>query len=160
MCARFSNAIYLGLAVLGGCSSGPPTDQAMIANFNQHRARFEELRENICRLSHSQVVMLDPEWSKPAVSEGEKQNYHAILKTIGAKGVQAVVQPQRPCVVWVEFWAVGGIGSADYKKYRFGPDTEIIDRPELDTVDRASDKIASYQRKIVGDWWLVFDHWP
>jgi hypothetical protein len=36
----------------------------------------------------------------------------------------------------------------------------MIELDSLDTVDRATNKIAFYQRRIDGDRWLQFEHWP
>jgi hypothetical protein len=147
----------LWVAFLSGFSA-PPTDQAMIENFQRNRSQFETLKEKLCGLSHHQIVMMNPEWAKPEISGPEREWYYERLRALGAKGVQ--VAPA-PCSVWIEVWAVGLAGDGDYKKYRFGPpiDGPMVEALELDSVDRTSDGVRFYHRRIEGDWWIEFDHW-
>jgi hypothetical protein len=137
----------------------PPADEEMIATFNRHRTHFEALRERLCTLPDSQVVMMDPEWSRPEVSEADKEWYYSRFKIIEARGVQSV---PNPCRVSVEIWAFGFAGDGDYKKYVYGLPLheETIDLENLDAVDRSSPEISFFRRKLEDGWSLEFHHWP
>ncbi len=160
----------VALALLAaGCDNTPPTDQEMIDLFQAQTPVFEEIRRRICgKAEHegkdsggnrSQVIMMDPEWSDPLVSDEDRSRYYALFEKIGAEGVQAVVR-SGVCEVSIEYWAVGWAGDADYKNFRFGtPDqtVEIVD--SLDDV-RLGSEIVFYRRRLEAGWWLSLDHWP
>ncbi len=153
-------AALFGVNFLAGCTDRPPTDQQMIQVFNRQRSTFDKLRSLACGTSKGYEIMMQPEWSRPKISEREKHSYYALLRTIGARGIQWTPTPK--CIVWIEVWSVGLGGDGDYKKYRFGSPTgepiQTVDSLEKNW--RATDKIVFAQRELAGGWWLEFDHWP
>ncbi len=142
----------------------------MIDLFQTQRPVFEEIRARICEkaerdgeetvVGRSQVIMMDPEWADPLVSDAERDHFYALFEMIDAKGVQAIFSANNECELWIEYWSVGWVGAADYKKFVFGaPDQtdQIVD--SLDDVQMGSE-IVFFRRKLEGGWWLALDHWP
>ncbi|MEO3427806.1 hypothetical protein AAFN88_03045 [Pelagibius sp. CAU 1746] len=163
-------------ALLAGCDNTPPSDQQMIDLFKAQRSAFEEIRMRICEktrrdgleadigsaqeILRSQVVMMDPEWSRPMVSDAERGRYYALFEQIDAKGVQAVVDANNQCEVSIEYWSVGWAGDADYKKFVFGAPQhreQIVD--SLDDAQMGTE-IVFYRRRLEAGWWLALQHWP
>ena len=162
--------------LLTGCNNTPPPDQEMIDLFRAQRPVFEEIRSRVCEKARhdgleanlpdaqvgmrSQVVMMDPEWSRPLVSDAERDRYYALFEKIGAKGVQALFGANNECELSIEYWAVGWAGDADYKNFVFGPpdETHLI----VSSLDDApmGPEIAFYRRQLEAGWWLALDHWP
>lgn len=141
----------------------------MIDLFHARRVVFEEIRSKACQKAGrsgddigsagSQIIMMDPSWSKPEVSGAERDEYYALFRLIDAKGVQAVISKGK-CEVWIEYWGVGWAGDADYKKFVFGkpdPDDRIVQ--SLDNLPLGME-IVFYRRELVDGWWLAYDHRP
>jgi hypothetical protein len=108
----------------------------------------------------SQVIMMDPEWSDPLVSDAERDRYYALFEKIDAKGVQALFGANNECELSIEYWTVGWAGDADYKKFVFGAPLQkhqIVD--SLDDAQMGSE-IVFYRRQLEAGWWLALDHWP
>jgi hypothetical protein len=92
--------------------------------------------------------------------------FRAQLEEIGAKGVRYV----RGCQLWIEVWSSGPGRETARKKYRYGPPMfRIIEvkppepgEPPAKDLNEYLDKrvaIASFEKKIEGDWWIELDHW-
>jgi hypothetical protein len=147
--------------MLAGCGKAPPTDKAMTADFFAKRAVFEALRSNLCKLKYDQTVMRDPPWSQPQIPVAEEQRYRSMLAELHATGVKYM----RGCQLWIEVWSAGEEPEAARKKYRYGPPLyrviEVKEPPPKD-LNSYLDKrvsIASFEKNIVGDWWIELDHW-
>jgi len=154
--------IAAALLLPAACSKPPPTDEAMSRAFLAHRAAFESLRDDLCRLKFDQTIMRDPAWAQPQMPPALEARYRVRLAAIGAAGVHYV----RGCQLFIEMWSAPDIGrEAAYKKYRFGPPLyRIIEikppsRKDLNAYldKRVAD--ASFEKNITGDWWIEIDHW-
>jgi hypothetical protein len=156
------------LAALASCGpTPPPTDKDMASLFQAKRPMFESLRKDLCALRYDQTVMRDPQWAQPQLPVTEERRYRARLAEIGASGVKYL----RGCQLWIEVWSSGVGGDAAYKKYRYGPPLYRIievkpplkpgDPPDkdLNTYLDKRVRIASFQKKLAGDWWIELDHW-
>lgn len=156
---RFSIVLFISF-IVSGCGSKVPEDKEMLAVFQNKEAQFEQLRTLLCSSNERRVVMMDPEWSEPQVSENEKAKLYSIYREIGAKGVYY----DGDCSFRIAVWSVGLGGDGDYKYYSYRPNAEHTGRARvvstLDKVDRGSETVEFYLRPIVGDWYLAFDHWP
>lgn len=152
--------VTLIFMIVGGCGNKVPTDVEMLAVFQTKKAQFEQLRNYLCACDERRVVMMDPEWSEPKISEGEKAKLYSLYKEIGAKGVYY----DGDCSFRIAVWSVGFGGDGGYKYYSYRPRTsgspEASVVSTLDNVDRRSETIDFYLRPIEGDWYLAFAHWP
>ena len=83
---RFSIVLFISF-IVSGCGSKVPEDKEMLAVFQNKKAQFEELQTLLCSSNERRVVMMNPEWSEPQVSENEKAKLYSIYREIGAKGV-------------------------------------------------------------------------
>jgi len=154
-------ALVAAALVLGACARKPPTDKDMLAAFAAHRATFEALRTDLCKLKYDQTIMRDPAWAQPQMPPADEKRYRAVLAALGATGVKYV----RGCQLWIEMWSSGVGQGAAYKKFRYGPPMyriiEIKEPPPKD-LNSYLDKrvaIASFEKNIEGDWWIEIDHW-
>ncbi len=161
MTAPFRAIVLLFALVLAGCDRPPPTDKQMAADFFARRAVFEAMRTDLCKLKYDQTVMRDPPWTQPQMTLSDEKHYRAQLASLHATGVKYV----RGCQLWIEMWSSGVGRGAAYKKYRYGPPLyriiEIKEPPPKD-LNAYLDKrvsIASFEKNIVGDWWIELDHW-
>jgi hypothetical protein len=147
--------------IVEGCTP-PPSDDTLIETFHSNRAQFEQLREKLCEWPVDQTVWnkseLGPEHASPEVSPADMKWFVATMAAIKAERVAVI---HNPCRIGISVWAVG-LADGDYKSYRFGLPIheDVIELSSLDDVDRSSNEIAIYRRRIEGDWWLEFQHWP
>lgn len=154
-------ALLAAALALAGCGRAPPTDRAMVEAFRAKRATFEALRTELCKLKYDQTIMRDPPWTQPQMRPAEEQRYRRMLATLGAAGVKYV----RGCQLFIEVWSAGFGREAAYKKYRYGPPLyriiEIKEPPVKELNDYLDTRvaIASFEKKIDGDWWIELDHW-
>jgi hypothetical protein len=159
----FPTAVILAAALcLAGCAKPAPTDKDMTAAFLAKRVAFEALRTDLCKLKYDQTIMRDPPWAQPQMVPADEKRFRDRLTALGATGVKYV----RGCQLWIEMWSSGGAGrEATYKKYRYGPPMfrvlEIKEPPpkDLNTYLGKRVAIASFEKNIVGDWWIELDHW-
>lgn len=155
---RMATLLAAALA-LAACGREPPTDRDMAAAFFAKRAAFEALREDLCRLHYDQVIARD--WAQPQMPAADEKRLRARLDEIGAVSVKYV----RGCQLWIEMWSSGMGRETAYKKYRYGPPLyriiEIKEPPakDLNTYLDTRVSISSFQKNIVGDWWIELDHW-
>jgi len=146
--------------LLSGCiGARTPSDVELIATFEKKISTFEELRSKLCKRSNEQFIMMSPEWSKPPVTEAEKENFYKIFREIGVKGAYY----DGGCSFRLPAWSVGFAGGGDYKGYVYRPNERYKDAQvvaSLDNIEPESTKIEFYKRQLSGDWYLVFEHWP
>jgi len=148
--------------LLAACGAKPPpSDKDMSAAFFANRAAFEALRQELCQLKYDQTVMRDPAWTQPQMAPADEKRIRARLEALGAVGVQYL----NGCQFWIEMWSSGPGRSTVYKKYRYGPPLyraiEVKEPPAKDLnsyIDKRV-RIASFQKKLDGDWWIELDHW-
>ena len=152
--------VVLMSVIVGGCSSKAPTDAEMLAVFQHRKIQFEQLRNLLCANNGRRVVMMEPEWSDPKVSEDEKAKLYRLYREIGAKGAYY----DGDCSFRIAVWSVGLAGSGDYKYYSYRPSASSSHKASvlstLDNLDPKSETVEFYLRPIEGDWYLAFDHWP
>lgn len=147
--------------VLAACSKAPPTDRQMTEAFLARRAAFETLRTELCKLHYDQTIMRDPPWAQPQMPAAQEKHFRDELTALGATGVHYV----RGCQLWIEMWSSGVGSDVAYKKYRYGPPMyriiEVKEPPpkDLNTYLDTRVSIASFEKKIDGDWWIELDHW-
>lgn len=156
---RLKNLIVICVLLSGCADNRLPSDAELIINFEKKISTFEELRSNLCKRSNEQIIMMDPEWSKPSVPESEKESFYKTLREIGVMGVYY----DGGCSFRLPAWSVGLAGGGDYKEYVYHPNErykEALVVTSLDNVNRDSSEIHFYKRQIRGDWYLVFEHWP
>ncbi|HXC54610.1 MAG TPA: hypothetical protein VNU97_04900 [Rhizomicrobium sp.] len=153
-------ATLLGAALLlAACGKAPPTDKDMQAAFFARRATFEALRTDLCKLRYDQTIMRD--WVQPQMPAADEKRFRAQLEAIGASGVKYV----RGCQLWIQMWSSGVGRDAAFKKFRYGPPLfriiEVKEPPpkDLNTYLDSRVRIASFEKNIVGDWWIELDHW-
>src|SRR5581483_7677696 len=160
--------LLLVLGALSGCGPAPPpSDKDMAALFQRKRPVFESLRKDLCDLRYDQTIMRDPPWAQPQLPVAVERHYRDRLGEIGATGVKYL----RGCQLWIEMWSSPPGTDATYKKYRYGPPLYRIieikvpsapdDPPEkdLNTYLDSRVRIASFEKKLDGDWWIELDHW-
>jgi len=160
---KFVRAFVLLAAslALAGCGKAPPSDDAMIASFHAKRAAFEALRTDLCKLKYDQTIMRDPPWAQPQMPPADEKRYREMLTTLGATGVHYI----RGCQLFIEMWSAGVGRPEAYKKFRYGPPLyriiEVKEPPPKDLNDYLDSRVAisSFEKNIVGDWWIELDHW-
>ncbi len=146
--------------LLASCGKAPPTDKDMTAAFFAQRAAFDSLRVDMCKLKYDQTVTRD--WAQPQMPAADEKRLRARLAAIGATGLHYV----RGCQLWIEMWSSGVGRDTAYKKYRYGPPMfriiEVKEPPpkDLNTYLDKRVRIASFEKNLVGDWWIELDHWP
>ncbi|HWD29742.1 MAG TPA: hypothetical protein VG387_21400 [Rhizomicrobium sp.] len=155
--------IFLALAAvlaLGACGGKPPpTDKAMADGFFAQRKAFETLKDDLCKLKYDQTITRD--WAQPQMPLADETRLRERMTALGARSLHYM----RGCQLWIEMWSSGIGREASYKKYRFGPPMyriiEIKEPPKKD-LNAYLDKrvaIASFEKNLVGDWWIELDHW-
>lgn len=154
-------AFSLVAVALSGCGGEAPTDKAMRDAFFARRQAFETLRTELCKLRYDLTINRDPAWTQPQIPAADQRRLLAELDVLGAHGVKYL----RGCQLWIEVWSSGVGQNASYKKYRFGPPMfriiEVKEPPpkDLNSYLDSRVRIASFQKNIVGDWWIELDHW-
>jgi hypothetical protein len=151
---------FLSLAtLLAACSNPQPTDALLISTYKAQRDTFLELRTVLCASQEKRVVMLDPEWSRPEISDKERAQLYPLLKKVNAKGVYY----DGNCSFRIDVWSVGFVGGGDYKGYSYRPAEpwlgELVGSP-LEKVDRPINERFFVSLKIEDDWYLYLHHWP
>jgi hypothetical protein len=130
-----------------------------VQSFQVETRAFNELRELLCRTPDKRVVMMDPEWAQPKISEAERALFYSLFQKIGAKGVYY----DGSCSFRIPIWSVGFAGGGDYKGYSYRPQPEwrgSVIEGNLDQVERDSKQRVFVSRRLDGDWFLYFQHWP
>ena len=154
-------ALVAAALLLAACGKAPPTDKEMTAAFLAKRAAFEALRTDLCKLHYDQTIMRDPAWAQPQMPAADEKRFRQQLEDLGAVGVRYM----RGCQLWIEMWSSGDGADTAYKKYRYGPPMfrviEVKEPPpkDLNTYLDNRVRIASFEKKIDGDWWIELDHW-
>jgi hypothetical protein len=149
------------LAALGGCGKDAPSDQAMRDAFSAKRQSFEALRTQLCRLRYDLTINRDPPWTQPQIHAADEKRFLGLLDDIGARSVKYL----HGCQLWIEIWTSGVGREASYKKYRYGPPLfrilEVKEPPPKDLNSYLDSRvaIASFEKKLEGDWWIELDHW-
>lgn len=103
--------------------------------------------------------MVDPEWADPQRSEAARVELYALLERVGAKGVYY----DGACSMRLPVWSVGMAGGGDYKGYAYRPSAHwlgAVTGDALDQIDRGASQIIFTSRRLEGDWFLYFHHWP
>jgi hypothetical protein len=151
-------ALVAAALLLASCGREPPSDKEMAADFFAKRVAFEALREDLCKLHYDQTITRD--WAQPQMPAADEKRLRARLEEIGATSVKYV----RGCQLWITMWS-SGLSDASYKKYRYGPPLyriiEVKEPPpkDLNTYLDKRVRIASFEKKLDGDWWIELDHW-
>ena len=158
-------ALVLAALTLAACTKEmPPTDKQLIGRFEAKRATFETLRKKLCDLKYDQTITRD--WAQPQMSVKDEKAFRKLLEEVGARSVRYV----RGCQLWIEMWSSGPGRETARKKFRYGPPMYRIieikapepgEPPAKDTNDYLDKRvsIASFEKKIEGDWWIELDHW-
>jgi hypothetical protein len=131
----------------------------MTEAFLAKRAAFEDLRTELCKLHYDQTITRD--WAQPQMAADDEKRLRTLLSKVGADNVRYL----RGCQFWIDIWTSDSGSDAAHKKYRFGPPMyriiEIKEPPAKDLniyLDKRV-RIASFEKNIVGDWWIELDHW-
>lgn len=103
--------------------------------------------------------MMDPEWADPKIDDAERAQFHSIFKKIGAKGVYY----DGSCSFRIPVWSIGFAGGGDYKGFSYRPQPHwlgSVTEGSLDQARRDGGETVFLSRRIDGDWFLYFQHWP
>src|ERR1051326_5698963 len=98
----------LGISLFAGCSDSPPNDAAMAGLFVKHHGTFLELRAHLCAHPEKFIVMMDPKWAEPKISEQEKARLYALFTQLGVRGVYYDGACSFRLPVWGDGFAGGG----------------------------------------------------
>jgi hypothetical protein len=140
------------IALLTGCghAASPPTDEALIAVFHEHRAQLDELRQMICADQYQQVAL---GFSYPAAIPADRLGeYRHRLRAVGAESISMTEN----CGAEIFVWGYGRAGNADYKGYAFSSTTPQSVVSNLDTLVIPHYVTQVHYRKIEGSWYLYF----
>jgi hypothetical protein len=140
------------IALLTGCghATSPPTDEALIAIFHEHRARLDELRQMICADQYQKVSL---EFSYPATIPTDRLGeYRDMLRSVGAENISLTEN----CGAEIFVWGYGRAGNADYKGYAFSSTTPQGIAHNLDTLVIPHYVTQVHHRTIDGNWYLYF----
>ena len=143
----------------------PPTEAATIANFQTHRAEYDELRAMLLadnelvrvggwgvQTSDSVVPQIPPQGKFPAA---RFQKYLSLLSEIGAKGAFRT-QETRP-EVGVQVWVSGFGGDTRHVNICWRENEPITQVRSLDEFYRTPRPRKSVYRHIEGDWYIWAD---
>ena len=140
-------------------SSGPrPSDAAMIAHFEKHRADFEQLAAMM--REDARLKRIGKDFAQPdnAVGTARLAQYRALLARLNIISVSHYGSQ-------IEFvYYTQGItirGSA--KSFCFGPPPDFVEEIDgdldaaWDTAVKQHERGMTFQRRIAGDWWLQYE---
>ncbi len=138
----------------------PPSDAAMIRQFEKHTATFQTLITMIG--ADRGLLRVTDEWTNPTdtrsvgVSAERLDTYRRLLREAGIPGGFGVERPGSD-VNFFLFWFRESVNSPDLLKnlaYRHHPPAEIY--PSLDGIEHDPRRVSLAYRHIRGNWYLVY----
>jgi hypothetical protein len=134
------------------------SDDQLIANFREHTADFERLREMV--LDDKRLTRVDEDWTAPTdpttigVTAERIAEYRALFKKLGlARGFSAGLDRRE-----IELWASaqGWVAHGSHKGYVYTASVPENLDTGLDQYSSRERPLESGYRRIEGNWYLYF----
>ena len=141
----------------------PPSDERMIANFQQHRKTFEQLSAMV--QADKGLTRVDENWTQPNdpqevhVSPARIQKYRDLLNS--ADVPRGFSSSDTPLEIQFFYYLDGNFASCETTKgYAYLPQPPAKQQKSLNDCPQNGDEFLSEYRHIEGNWYLFYEYLP